>query len=319
LFSNATCFFMLNSIHSYLDTRPTIKGYLFAFLATLGMANVYVFSKAALSELSIIQFGFFWFAMGLLYSLIYLLWSGKIKLIRELNRKSKRLLIIIGLLETLAATTMFLSIRIVENPAVVSFLSNLTPIFVTLLGISFLKEKFNYIEAIGIIFTITGAILISYTGQSSLKDIFIEGTGYILMSSFFLSISLILAKYRIKKLDPGILMINRISYMFFLSLALMIYTGQSFSVSGTAFFNVGIGSFLGPFLTAIAQYSALKYIEASRTMIVQSTRGFFVAIGAIIYLGILPTAMQIFGGSVTIIGVVIVMVGKRLKKKKRKD
>ncbi len=305
---------MSDKIRAFLDSRPTIKGYLFAFLATLGMANVYIFSKAALSELSIIQFGFFWFAMGFSFSIVYLLWSGKIKLIKSLNRKSKRLLIIIGLLETLAATTMFLSISIIENPAVVSFLSNMTPIFVTLLGISFLKEKFNYIEAIGILFTITGAILISYTGQSSIKDIFIEGTGYILMSSFFLSISLILAKYRIKKLDPGILMINRISYMFLLSLGLMIYTGQSFEISGIAFFNISIGSFLGPFLTAISQYSALKYIEASRTMIVQSTRGLFVAIGAIIYLSILPTAMQIFGGTVTIIGVIIVMIGKRLKK-----
>jgi len=170
---------MSNLIRDYLESRPTIKGYLFAFLATLGMANVYIFSKAALSELSIIQFGFFWFSMGLFYSLIYLIWSGKIKLIRNLNRKSKKILVIIGILETLAASTMFLSIRIVENPAVVSFLSNLTPIFVTLLGISFLKEKFNIIEAIGILFTITGAILISYTGQNSLKDVFIEGTGFI--------------------------------------------------------------------------------------------------------------------------------------------
>lgn len=308
---------MPETIKLYLSNKPILKGYLFAFAATLGMANVYIFSKAAMSELSIFQFGFYWFGLALIFSLAYLLLSGKIKLIKGLDRKSRKLLIIIGILEFLAASTLFLSIHVVENPAVVSFLSNMTPIFVTILGISFLRERFNLIEALGILFTITGAVLISYTGQNSIKDIFIEGTGLILLSSFFLSISLILAKYRIKKIDPSILMANRISYIFFISVFLMIFTGQSFAISGTAFFNISIGALLGPFMTALAQYSALKYIEASRTMIVQSTRGLFVAVGAIIYLGIYPTGIQITGGSITIAGVIIVIMGRSFLNNKK--
>ena len=301
---------MPNFLRSYLDDKPVFKGYIFAFMATLGMANVYIFSKAALSELSIIQFGFYWFGFAFIYSLAYLIFTGKIKLISLLNSKSKKLLILIGFFEVIAASTLFLSIRVVENPAVVSFLSNLTPVFVTILGISFLKDRFNLIEAIGILLTITGAILISYTGQNTLKEIFIDGTGLILTSSFFSSLSIIVAKYRIKKIDPSILMINRIAYLFFVSLVLMMYTGHSLVISKNAFFNVSLGAMLGPFLTALAQYSSLKYIEASRTMIVQSTRGLFVAVGAIIYLSIFPTSIQIIGGTVTIIGVIIVVLGK---------
>lgn len=309
---------MSEKIRNYLAEKPVLKGYLFAFLATLGMANVYVFSKAAMAELSIIQFGFYWFGLAMFWSLVYMIISTRIKLIKYLDRKSRKILILIGLLELLASVTMFMSIRVVENPAVVSFLSNLTPIFVTILGISFLAERFNLYEGIGILLTVTGAVLISHSGQGKLSEIFIEGTGLIVMSSFFLSLSIILAKYRIREIHPSILMINRIVYLFLLSLIMLLLTGQSISISPTAMFNVAMGSLLGPFMTAMAQYSALKYIEASRTMIVQSTRGLFVAIGAIIYLGILPTRMQIIGGTITILGVIVIATGRMVLERIRR-
>jgi drug/metabolite transporter (DMT)-like permease len=306
-----------NTVTAYLNQHPATKGYLFAFLATLGMSNVYIFSKAALSELDVIQFGFYWFGMALLWSLLYMVPTGKLKIVKKLDRKSKVLLIIIGFFELVAASTLFLAIETVENPAVVSFLANLTPLFVTILGVSFLKERFNFIEAIGILLTLTGAILISYTGQKSLKDIFIEGTGYITISSFFLSLSIILAKSRIVQLNASILMINRISYLFFFSVFLVIFTGKSLQISGITLFNVAAGSILGPFMTALSQFSALKYIDESTSMIIQTTRRLFVAVRAIIYLNILPEAMQIIGGTITIIGVITITLGKRMLKKKK--
>jgi len=309
---------MLQNIKAYLSANPSTKGYIFALLATLGMANVYIFSKAALKELHLYQFGFYWFGLAFLWSLIYVTWSGKLKLVKTLNSKSKYLLILVGFLELLAAITLFTSIEIVENPTVVSFLSNLTPVFVALLGISFLAERFNKIEVAGIVLTVIGAVLISYTGKNNLKDIFIEGTGYILLSSVFMSLSVIISKYRIKEIDPSLLMMNRIAYLLIFFTIMMIYTGQSLSITPTAIFNVGLGSILGPFLTGLAQFSSLKYIEATRTMIIQSTRGIFVAIGAIIYLSVLPTKMQIIGGVVTIVGISILTAGKTLLSKYQK-
>lgn len=303
---------ILPGISAYFSQHPATKGYLFAFLATLGMANVYIFSKAALSELDVIQFGFYWFGLALIWSLAYMIPTGKLKAARELDRKSKILLIIMGFFELIAASTLFLAIETVENPTVTSFLSNLTPLFVTILGVGFLKERFNTIEGIGILLTLTGAFVISYNGQSGLREIFVDGTGYITISSLFLSLSIILAKSRIVKLNASILMVNRISYLFFFALILMIVLKKDLSISGTALFNIAAGSLLGPFLTALAQFSALRYIEASRTMIIQATRGLFVAIGAIIYLNILPEPMQIIGGAITILGVSTIAMGKKV-------
>ncbi len=297
-------------LRSFLNNHSILKGYLLAFLATLGMSNVYIFSKAALSEIHIIQFGFYWFGFALIWILIYIISSKKIRLVRHLNKRSWFLLIIIGLFELIAATSMFLAIRAVENPAVVSFLSNLTPIFVTVLGISLLAERFNLIEGIGIVLTIMGAIVISYSKESGLDALFSEGTGWIILSSFFMSISIVIAKSRIVQIDPSILTLNRIVYLFIFSGIMIITTQKTLNINSTAMFNMAAGSLLGPFMTALSQYSALKYIEASRTMIIQSTRGMFVIVGAIIYLNVIPEPFQIIGGIIIIIGVIIMTLGK---------
>ncbi len=301
-----------------VNLNPTIKGLGLAFLATLGMANVYVFSKAALLEVNFFQFQFFWFGFALLWNGIYIWSTGLIRLIPKLEKRSVINLVILGFLELSSATTMFLAIQLAENPAIVSFLSNATPIFVTMFGIRFLGERFNTIEAIGILLTIGGVVMITYTRDMTLEQFFNEGSGWILLSSLLLSTSIIFAKKNIKKLHPSILAINRVVYLFTFGLIAVLIRQDSLAVPGSAIFNMIAGSILGPFLTGLAMYSALKFIEASRTMIIQATRGLFVLIGSMIYLSILPTALQVAGGIITIIGVVVMTWGKmKIKKEAR--
>jgi len=150
------------------------------------MANVYIFSKAALLEVNYFQFQFYWFGFALLWILPFLFVTGMIKKIPGLSRSSNITLIIIGILELGAASLLFLSIQLAENPTTISFLSNLTPIFVTMLGIRFLGERFNLVEAVGIILTIAGVILITYTRDTSLAEFFGAGSGWILVSSVFI-------------------------------------------------------------------------------------------------------------------------------------
>ena len=298
------------------NMNPTVKGISLAFLATLGMANVYVFSKAALLEVNYYQFQFYWFGFALLWIMPYLVLTGIIKKISTLSRRSYITLAIIGILELGAASLLFLSIQLAENPTTISFLSNLTPIFVTMLGIRFLGERFNFVEAVGIILTIAGVILITYTRDTTIAEFFGAGSGWILVSSVFSSISIITAKSRIKDIHPGILTLNRVVFLFVIAAGAMIIRQESFAISGRATLNMVIGSMLGPFLTGLAQYSALRYIEASRTMIIQSTRSLLVLIGSMIYLSILPEMLQLIGGLITIVGVIIMTWGKMRQNRK---
>ena len=289
---------------------PTVKGIILAFLATLGMANVYVFSKAALLEVNYFQFQFYWFGFALIWIMPFLALTGMIKKIPKLSKSSNLTLLIIGLLELGAASMLFLSIQLADNPTTISFLSNLTPIFVTLLGIRFLGERFNMVEAIGIILTIAGVILITYTRDTTIREFFGKGSGWILVSSVFSSVSIVTAKSRIRDIHPGILTMNRVLFLFVFAVAAMLIRQESFHVSGKATINMAVGAMVGPFLTGFAQYSALRFIEASRTMIIQATRSLFVLIGSMIYLSILPEMLQLTGGLITIAGVIILTWGK---------
>jgi drug/metabolite transporter (DMT)-like permease len=298
------------------NLSPTFKGISLAFLATLGMANVYVFSKAALLEVNYYQFQFYWFLFALIWILPFLMITGMIKKIPGLSKASNITLVIIGVLELGAATLLFLAIQLAENPTTISFLSNLTPIFVTILGIRFLGERFNLVEAIGMILTIAGVILITYTRNTTLAEFFGKGSGWILVSSVFSSISIVTAKSRIRDIHPGILTLNRVLFIFIVALGAMLIRQESFVITKRAAMNMAIGSLLGPFLTGFAQYSALRYIEASRTMIIQATRSLFVLLGSMIYLSILPEVLQLIGGLTTIFGVIVMTWGKMKYRKK---
>ncbi|MDT8401128.1 MAG: DMT family transporter [Bacteroidales bacterium] len=291
-----------------------IKGYGFAFLATLSMANVYVFSKAALNELNLYQFGFYWFGMAIVWNVMYAVPSGNWKIIKRLGRKEYRILFILGIVELFGTILFFLSIETADDPAIMSFLQNLVPLFVILMGVSFLGERFTILQFSGMLITLLGAAVTSFTGNISEKGFFVPGTGYMLASTIFLATTMIISKKYIKNLDPGLLATNRSVYLFITALCLMLIKGESFSLSGTALLNVGIGSLIGPFLTAFSMYSALRFIEASKSTIIQSSKGIFVTIGAWIYFRTIPESFQVIGGIITIIGVIILISARDIQK-----
>ncbi len=293
-----------------MNIPDKIKGYGFAFLATLSMANVYVFSKAALNELSLYQFGFYWFGLAIVYNVLYAVPTGKWRIIKNLGSKEHRLLFAMGMIELFGTILFFMSIQKADDPAIMSFLQNLVPLFVILMGVTVLGERFTIIQFSGMILTLAGAAVTSFTGDIAEKGFFVPGTGLMIASTVFLATTTIISKKYIKNLDPGLLATNRSVYLFFTSFILMLVRGESFALNQTALFNVSLGSLLGPFLTAYSMYSALRFIEASKSTIIQSSKGIFVTIGAWMYFKTIPESFQITGGIITIIGVIILITAR---------
>jgi drug/metabolite transporter (DMT)-like permease len=291
-----------------------LKGILLALAAALAVSNVYIFSKAALKEIHIAQFGVYWFGLGIIWNLIYIFVFGKQRGLKKLSGNSWLVLLLIAVLEMFGTVLFFMAINKVENPAVVSFLANVNPLLITTLGILMLHERFNKIEFIGMVITLSGAVMISYKGGTTLSKLLIPGTEYVWLSGIIYSFSSIIAKKNITKLDPSFLSMARLILLFVLSLVMMFSLGLSFEISDSALKNVAIGSVLGPFLTALLGYLTMKYIEVSKASIVRSVRSLFVLAGAYLYFGSFPTQIQIIGGLLTISGVIFISLGK-LKKK----
>ncbi len=305
-----TCTFATAMARSF-NIQDKTKGYFLALVSTLAMANVYIFSKAALNDVHLFQFGFYWYGMALIWLILYLLVNKKARSSLSIPRSYLMKLSLIGILELAGTVFFFIAIKTMENPAMVSFLANMTPLLITLLGILFLQERYKHIEILGIILTIGGAFMISYQKPGSGTGWLRKGTEWVFLSSLIYSVAFILAKKYITKLNPLILTINRVVFLGIFMLLALIVSGMSFLIPGPALRNIALGSFLGPFLTALAQYSAIKYLEASRTSIITSSKGFFVLLGALFYFHLVPTVWQIWGGVLTVTGVILITLGKQ--------
>jgi drug/metabolite transporter (DMT)-like permease len=288
----------------------TFKGYAFAIIATLSFSNVYIFSKAALNEVHLAQFGLYWFAIGASLSLLFAWRRGKLKQLRELTKRQIRILLTLGVLEILTTTTFFISINIIPDPSVTSFLGNMFPVMVTFGGVLLLKERFGWIEVIGIILALSGAFIISYQGGTTLKTLFIQGTGIVFVNALFATIATLTVKVNVKNLSPELLNLNRTIWLLLFSTIMFLVYKQSLVIPFSAFKNIAVGAILGPFLAILTVYYSYHYIEASRSAIVQSLKGIFVLIGAFLVFKTFPAPHQFIGGMITVIGVLIMTLAQ---------
>jgi len=290
--------------------RDIYKGYLFAIIATLAFSNVYIFSKAALNEVHLTQFGLYWFAIGTILSLLYAWKKKKLKQLKILTKKQVRILVSLGVLEIITTSTFFISINIISDPAVTSFLGNMYPVMVTMGGVFILKEKFGWIETIGVALALTGAFVISYSGGTSVKTLFIEGTGWVFINAFFATAATLVVKVHVKKLSPELLGLNRTVWLLVFSVIMFFIYKESIIIPLSALKNIAIGAVLGPFLAILTIYYSFKYIEASRSSIVQSLKGIFVLIGAYFVFNSFPLPHQFVGGMITVLGVLIMTLAQ---------
>jgi len=289
---------------------PKVKGLLLALVSVIAVSNVYIFSKVALKEVSLPQFGTYWFAFGLLWILLYAWYKKSFGLFKNLSKRCYLVLIFLGILEVIGTYFFFKAIFTIYNPTIVSFIGNIAPALTITLSFFILKERFNSLEFWGILLAIMGAFIISYKGNSELENMFIEGAQYVFYSSVLNAINTVIVKKKIKKIHPTVLTINRSLFLFVFSVMALLVMHDSIEIPFTALKNIFIGSILGPFLTVIAGYLALQYIPVSRKAIIGSTKGLFVLLGSYLYFDVFPETIALIGGAVTIIGVLLISFGK---------
>ncbi len=300
-----------------MKLSPSAKGYIFTFLSILTLSNVYVFSKAVMNRVAYPQFGFWWFLTGGIYITLYGIITRSFRVYKDFGRKEYAVLLVNGLLELGGTYFFFKAIQTVSNPSIVSFLWNMAPVFVVVLGALLLHERFNVREAAGILITLTGAFLISYKGGRTWNDMFIDGSQYVLISIAFFSFNSILLKKYVKHLSPLVLTINRVIFLTSFFFIFLLLSPYSFRIPYDAMKNVWIGAFLGPFLTVILSLHALKYIDVSKKSVLGTTKGLFVMLLSYLMFKNLPSALQITGGILAIIGSVLIITGRTALKKRK--
>ncbi len=282
------------------------KGYLFAFTTTLTLSNVYIFSKAALSEINLYQFGFYWFGFAIIWNLIYSLIVGHFKTTKKPTQFQWWNFLGIGIAEVIATSSIFIAINIIPNPTIPAMVRNLEPVLIVFLAMIILKEKYNSWEIAGVVLTILGTVVISYNTNASIQSFFIPGVEFMVIACVFYAIRTVWSKKVIHHFSALSLNLNKVVFLFVVAAISVRVTKSNLVIPHKAFLNVLIGSFIGPFITSFFQFLAFKYIDASRATLVQSSTGFITLVFAYFYFGKLPFGYQIIGGLITILGLALV-------------
>lgn len=209
-------------------------------------------------------------------------------------------------MEVIATTAIFWGILLIPNPSVPALVRNVEPVLIVFLAILFLKEKFNKPELFGVGLTVIGTVFVAYNNTLEIKHIFINGVQFILLSSIFYAIRTVWSKKIITQFKPLTLNLNKVVFLFVTFAILVLLNKSSLKIPQSAFLNILIGSFIGPFLTSFLQFISLKFIDASRSTLVMSTTGLLTVIFAYFYFDSLPFLYQIVGGIITIIGLSLV-------------
>lgn len=291
--------------------KPRTKGTLFALIAALALANSFIFSKAALNTVHFVQFGLIWFSMGLVWLLAYILLSGDMKEIRKLKPRGHLYTFLVGLFEALGTVFFYIALNKVENPAVVSFLGNAGPVFVTLFGILLLREIYSRTEIAGVVLAISGIFAISFQPDAIAGGIFLPGTEWIILASLMFAIGTIIGRKQISQLSPSLMSLIRVVLLLLVFIVLFFSMDLDLNIPASAYRNMAIGSLLEALITMVAAYSALKYIQAIRMSILVNTKSIWVLISAFAFFGLMPSPHQLIGGLLSLLGVILLTVGRR--------
>ena len=286
------------------------KGNILALVAALALANSFIFSKSALNTIHFVQFGLVWFSMGLVWLLAYIIISGDIKEIRTLSQKGHLYTFLVGMFEALGTAFFYIALKKVENPAIVSFLGNAGPVFVTLFGIILLKEIYSRLEILGVILAISGIFAISFKSGALASGLFIPGTEWIILASLMFATGTIIGRKQIKQVSPSLLSLIRVILLLLVFIALFLSMDLDLNIPGRAYLNMAIGSLLEALITMVAAYSALKYIQAIRMSILVNTKSIWILISAFLVFGLVPETYQLIGGLLSLTGVILLTIGK---------
>lgn len=282
--------------------RHQTNGYLFALGASLALAASFVFSKSVLNQLSMLQFGMLWFSMGVLWNGIWFFLRRDYRNVKEEARGKTVVALVIAVLEGTATGLFYLAIKAMENPAVVSFIGNIGPVFVTMMGILLLRERFRTSQVIGIIITIMGIFVINYR-EGGLAGFIDPGSLYVIGAAFLFALATIVGRRWHRLLVPGYMSLIRSCLLALVMTVWFMQSGDMLPVSMTIWKDLALGSLLETLIVIVFAYQALKLIEATRTSLIISTKGVWTLILAWIFLGVFPTGVQLAGGLLTLVGV----------------
>jgi len=296
-------------------------GYLSVIIATMLFGLWNTFSKILLNYLNPLTLSAIVYTIaGVFLFLVYFSPLNE-KIISKLDKNSQSesfitrkeygILIITAILGAFLAPFIYLNGLNQITAVNASLLMNVEILFVVIIGIFFLKERFVKADILGFLFIITGTIFLATNGQiTNFSPGQVIGTLLIVSAAFLWSIDTSLSKFISKKRELLLVSAIKCSIGGFSLLFLSLIFGQSFALPLNKLpYLLFIGLIIVGF-SFILVYFAIKKIGSTRTGSLFSLASLFGAIFAFLILGESFTFTQLFFGFLMLLGVYVFYINE---------
>jgi drug/metabolite transporter (DMT)-like permease len=273
------------------------------------MGLTYVASKYVLRTINPETFVVLWFAMGSFYALLLLTKQGRRHELFQPDNPWKQLMGL-GLASAVAIVLFFYAIQLID-PAIVSFYTRADNVFAVLMGVLFLRERFNSFEGIGVAIALLGSLVTTYRGGQMLMI----GLGLCLISSVMEGITVVLVKIAVRKVSPLVVIFYRSLLASTLALIYGFLSGRLQMPSSKVFLIIMAASLGGSFMANVTFYAALARIDVTRATAIKTMQPFFVLLAAYLAFTTLPTSQQVLGGAIIVMGILCLLYGRRMVRK----
>jgi len=287
-----------------IQMLPLIEASLVTFL----WSTSYIFIRIGLKEINPLAFAAYRYVIAsliLLFPFLYQLKKGRIN---KLSPKSVAIFVLLGFTGFFIAQGLQFFGLYFLNSITVTFILNLTPIFVLGFSVFFLEERPSTLQLMGIVLTLSGVVVFFY---SALPDIrMINGVLITLISGVGWAIYMIISRHYLGKNYENVISLTSIS-MFFGGLMLIsatIITGNIVNVSFNSWMIILWLSIVNTVVAFVLWNLALRTLTAVEQSILQNTMLIQITILAIFFLQETINAQKILGMATVFIGVLIVQL-----------
>lgn len=276
------------------------KGYAYALISTVLISSGYVLNYVLMQSMSPETAAF------LVFGFSALLAAGASLALRKRGdaasvRKHIKYLAAFGLFNGVSALMWFQTVAAI-GPALSGFLFRFATIFTIIMGVVFLKERFNRGEAVGMVLIVAGAFVITYTDLS-----LAAGALLAVVASFCFALVGLIAKRHLTKMRPLVLNNARLLLMFPV-IALYASAHGSIALAPAPLLLIAFVTALLIAVIALTLYfRALQLLELSKVGVTGALEPLFVLAFSYALLQRAPTAVQLAGGCVIMLGAAVLL------------
>ncbi|MHA1862251.1 MAG: DMT family transporter [Candidatus Thorarchaeota archaeon] len=288
----------------------TSLAYLALVITTVAWSSSLIFAKLIFDEVGPIVFVALRYTLACPFLLVLTLQQNRKKNSGNL-RKNWKILVVAGLSGPFISQIMQYIGLEMTTASDALLLLNLTPIFAVLLAAPILKERITLDKFIGLLLATIGVTFIVLNTSPAITTINLQrilGDIIVIASTFFFAINGIAGKIAVKY--ENAVTVTFYSTLFavpfiWISAAIFEDVTVLFRMSSFTWLVITWIAIVNTVMAFILYYESMKYIEASRVQITLNLIAVWGVIMSVLILHETITLLQIIGGFLTIVGVIL--------------